>query len=99
GFHARGEGQRDANRMNFTLSAGPLRASGEGNVNFLARTTELTFSADAPEMSLRDDLTWKKLSARGYLRGNFDNPDVNADVDIRDLNAQDIRASDIAGHV
>ena len=92
--HVTGSGPRDANAVRLTLVAGPLRVSGDGTINLIARTAEVNFSATAPEMELRPDLAWQSLSAQGQVRGSFDAPDISASLDIRTLRAQDI---DIAG--
>ena len=98
-LHATGSGPRDANVMQFTLAAGPLRATGQGIVNLTARTANVDFSAQAPQMDLRPDLAWTSLTAEGHLRGAFDNPDVNAELDIRNLRAQDIYFDTLTANV
>src|SRR6185503_11252659 len=49
-LHATGSGPREANMVRLTLAAGPMRASGEGLINVVARTAEIDFMAQAPQM-------------------------------------------------
>jgi translocation and assembly module TamB len=94
-----GSGPREANAIELTFAAGPLRASGRGLIDLIARTAQLDFSAQAPEMALRPDLAWQSLSADGQLRGSFDAPDVNATLDVRDLRAQDVNVERVTANL
>jgi translocation and assembly module TamB len=84
-LHAMGSGPREANAVRATLSAGPMRASAGGVIDLIARTGEIDFMAEAPEMALGPDLAWQSLSIEGQLRGALDTPAVNADLDARNL--------------
>ena len=88
--HVMGSGPRDANIVRLSLSAGSMRAMGEGTINLVARTADMNVSVTAPEMTLRPDLAWQSLSAQGAVRGSFDAPDVDASLDIRNLRARDV---------
>jgi translocation and assembly module TamB len=97
--HLTGSGPRDANAIELTLTAGPLRASGRGIVNLIARTVQLDFSATAPDMALRPDLAWQSLAAEGQLRGSFDTPDVNAMLDVRNLRVRNVSVDGVTSNV
>ena len=97
--HVTGNGPRNANAVALTLSAGPLRAEGRGVIDLVGRTAQLDFSAEAPEMALRPDLVWRSLSAQGQLRGSFDAPDVNANLDFRNLRVRDASADSVTATV
>jgi len=97
--HASGSGPREANAVRLTLTAGPLRASGEGLINVVARTAEIDFMAQAPEMDLRPDLGWQSLTAEGHLQGALDAPTVNADLDVRAFRVQDFRIEGVTANV
>ena len=97
--HATGSGPREANAIELTLAAGPMRASGRGTINLIARTADMAFSAEAPEMTLRPDLAWQSLTAEGQLRGSFDAPDVTAELDVRTLRVQGVSAEGVTANV
>ena len=97
--HVTGSGPRDANAVQMTLTAGPMRAMGEGTINLVARTAELSVSATAPDMMLRPDLAWQSLTAQGQVRGSFDAPDVTASLEVRNLRAQDINVDTVTANV
>ena len=97
--HLTGNGPRSANAITLTLSAGPLRAEGQGLIDLIGRTAQVDFSAEAPEMALRPDLVWESLSAQGQLRGSFDAPDVNANLEVRNLRMQDISTGGVTATV
>src|SRR6185503_16688391 len=97
--HATGSGPREANAVRLTVTAGPMRASGEGLINVVARTAEIDFMAQAPEMDLRPDLGWQSLSAEGHLQGALDAPTVNADLDVRAFRAQEFRIEGVTANV
>jgi translocation and assembly module TamB len=98
-LHAMGSGPREANAVRVTLSAGPMRASAGGVIDLIARTGEIDFMAEAPEMALRPDLAWQSLSAEGHLRGALDGPAVDADLDLRNLRAQAVAVAAATANV
>ena len=77
-LQARATGGRGANRMTFQLSAGALRASGDGIVSLADRTADVAFSANAPAMQPSADIAWASLALRGHIRGSFDAPQIAA---------------------
>ena len=97
--HVTGSGPRNANAIALTLVAGPLRASGQGLIDLIARTAQLDFSAEAPEMALRPDLAWQSLAAEGQLRGSFDTPDVNANLNVQNLRIQTVSVDGVTASV
>ena len=97
--HVTGSGPRDANAIAVMLAAGPLRATGQGLIDLIARTAQLDFSVEAPEMALRPDLAWQSLAAQGQLRGSFDTPDVSANLDVQNLRVQDVSVEAVTANV
>lgn len=97
--HATGSGPREANAVRVTLTAGSMRASGNGVINMIARTGEIDFTAEAPEMALRPDLAWQSLSAEGQLQGAFDAPTVDANLRVRNLRAQGVAAEGVTASI
>lgn len=77
-LQARAGGTGAANTMSFTLSAGPLKANGQGTLQLASERADIAFNATAPQMKLRDDLSWQSLSATGRFHGRFIQPEIEA---------------------
>ena len=77
-LQARAGGTGAANTLSFTLTAGPLNASGQGTLQLAAERADMTFSAAAPQMALRPGLSWQALSATGRFYGSFTRPEIEA---------------------
>lgn len=87
-LEARAAGDRGANTIGFQLSAGTLRASGNGTISLADRNADIDFSANAPAMQPSADLGWSSMGLQGHVRGAFDAPQIAAK-----LRAQNVMAS------
>jgi autotransporter translocation and assembly factor TamB len=87
-----------ANAIMFRLHAGAMSATGEGTVDISGQGADVDFMARAPSMALRPGISWQSLSAEGHLHGPFARPDVTADVDIRNFEAQGNKVDALAGN-
>jgi translocation and assembly module TamB len=96
---ARAAAAPDANRISVTLDAGQLHATGEGALDLPARRADIGFSAKAPAMTLRPDLSWESLAADGQLRGAFAEIAIDARLDVERLRAGDGTAERLTADV
>ena len=67
-------GPREAERVDLALSAGELAAKVNGSIDLRLGSTDLAYSIDAPAVSPRSDLKWRRLSLQGQWRGPFKDP-------------------------
>lgn len=95
-LQARAGGTGAANTLSFTLTAGPLKANGQGTLQLAAERADIQFSATAPQMKLRDDLGWQSLSATGRFRGRFDQPEIEAYLIVGDGTFDTLKADQVA---
>ena len=77
-LQARADGNSAANTVSFTLTAGPLKADGQGRLQLASGRADIAFNATAPQMTLRDDLSWQALSATGRFHGSFIQPQIES---------------------
>ncbi|HEX2761206.1 MAG TPA: translocation/assembly module TamB domain-containing protein, partial [Rhizomicrobium sp.] len=85
-----------ANTLSFTLTAGLLNASGQGTLQLATERADIAFSAIAPQMKLRDDLSWQSLSATGRFHGSFTQPEIEAYLIVSDGTFDTLKADQIA---
>ncbi|HEY3851219.1 MAG TPA: hypothetical protein VGL87_09630, partial [Steroidobacteraceae bacterium] len=67
-------GPREAEQIDFKLTAGELSAAVGGRVDLRRGSMDLDYSVDAPAVSPRPDLKWQRLSLRGRWRGTLKDP-------------------------
>lgn len=84
---ATASGGRAANAMRFALTAGPLKASGQGTISLADRKADIAFDAQAPALQVSPDLGWTALAAKGQVHGGFDAPQVDAHLRVTGLAA------------
>jgi translocation and assembly module TamB len=68
------EGPHDAERVDLKLTAGPLAAAVDGQVDLTRWSMDLNYSIEAPALSPRPDLKWQRLSLAGKWHGTLENP-------------------------
>jgi translocation and assembly module TamB len=83
--HLRVDGPRDAVSAQLTAQAGALQASAGGTVNLSTRAAVLQLTLDAPAMSPRPDLSWRRLSLHGSWRGSLAVPMTTAQLQLAGL--------------
>lgn len=88
-----------ANRFSFIAHAGLLKITGNGVAQIPARTVDVDFSATAPAMNLRPDLSWQSLSSEGHAHGPIDALVLKGDFQSAGLHAGPISAAMITGAV
>ena len=64
-------GGRGNNRVAFTMDAGALHAMGSGTIDVSGQRVDVDFSANAPQMEVRPDLSWQSLAADGHAHGTL----------------------------
>lgn len=94
-LRAYASGDRAANALTVTLSAGALRASGKGLLALADRRADITIAVNAPAMQLRPALGWQALSAQARFSGGFDAPDIQADFRLADFKADGLAMTDV----
>lgn len=67
-------GPRNAERIDFTLHAGELSASAQGNLDLKKFSADLTYSLESPPVSPRADLRWQHVSLKGRWQGTLSDP-------------------------
>lgn len=95
-LQGRAGGTSAANTLSFTLSAGPLNANGQGTLQLATERADIAFSATAPQMKLRDDLSWQSLSATGRFHGSFIQPEIEAYLIVGNGTFDTLKADQIA---
>jgi translocation and assembly module TamB len=89
------DGPREREATRFSLSAGALRAEGQGVLNFVERAIDVDVTASAPAMAPRADLKWKSGSLQAHVHGPFDGPDANGKLRIDELVVGDGRVRSV----
>jgi translocation and assembly module TamB len=79
------KGPRNAERIEIALSAGQLRARSEGSVDLPGKSADLEYSLEAPAMSPRADIAWRRLALQGRWRGSFSAPAADGRLDVDGL--------------
>jgi len=67
-------GLRAAERLDLTLDVGSLRARAQGSVNLIQSSADLSYTLEAPEMTLRPGLAWQRVSLQGHWHGTVTTP-------------------------
>ena len=93
----RAAGSPAANKFSFAVNAGAFTARGNGLAQIAARTIDADFSAAAPAMQLRPDLSWQALSAEGHAHGPIDALSLDGRFRIAELHAGKVSATMLAG--
>jgi translocation and assembly module TamB len=60
------------------LTAGPLQARLNGQVDATGEAADLQVSAEAPAMAPRPDLSWRDITLNGHVHGPFTKPNASA---------------------
>lgn len=71
---ARLNGPRNAEMVDLSVDAGPLRGRAQGRVDLVNSAADLDYSLQAPEMTPMPELTWKSVDLRGRFHGPFKAP-------------------------
>jgi translocation and assembly module TamB len=98
-LHLAIDGPRNAEAARLEVTAGPLRASGQGLVDLVGRTIDVDLSASAPAMAPRPDLAWKSASLKAHVHGPFTGPDATGQLRIDELKAGDASARSVRADV
>jgi translocation and assembly module TamB len=99
GLSAKASGPRDANRIAVMVDAGKLHATGAGTIDLLSKRADVNFTAQAPEMALRPDLSWDSLAIEGRASGALSELFIAADAKARNLKAANNAVTDLAAHL
>lgn len=81
------EGPRNAEAMRLALAAGPLRATGQGKLDWVGQSLDVDLTLDAPAMAPREDVSWQSVSVQAHVHGPFTAPDATGQVRIAALKA------------
>ena len=81
------DGPRDAVNAQLTAQGGALQASAGGTLNLNTRAAVLQVTLDAPAMSPRPDLSWRRLSLHGSWNGTLAAPVTSAQLQLTGLAA------------
>lgn len=94
---ARVEVDGPLNRLaaNFTLAAGPLRATASGVIDVTTERADLTVSATAPAMTPRPDVSWRSVDLAGQVHGSFVAPSATGTLTIDHLSAAGARIDSV----
>jgi translocation and assembly module TamB len=84
-LHLTLNGARDAVAVQLALRAGALQGSAGGSLNLNSRAATLQVALDAPAMSPRPDLTWRRLSLHGNWSGTLAAPVTSAQLQMDGL--------------
>ena len=99
--HLRLDGPRNAVEAQLSARGGALQASAGGTVNLNTRAAVMQVTLDAPAMSPRPDLSWRRLSLHGSWSGTLAAPTTSARLELAGVAAGavqlDALKADIAG--
>jgi translocation and assembly module TamB len=88
-------GDRRANTVTVTLSAGALQAEGQGLLALSDRRADLAFAVKAPAMQLKPGLGWESLAAQVRFNGGFDAPDIDGRFNLAGFVAEGLSVADV----
>ena len=80
-------GPRNAEDLQLSVDAGPLRARANGRIDLQNKAADLSYSLTAPEMSPSPGLSWQKIQLSGRLQGPFTRPGADGHLLIESLQA------------
>jgi translocation and assembly module TamB len=83
--HLQLDGPREAVNAQLTAQAGALQASASGSVNLVGQSALLQLTLEAPAMSPRADLSWRRLSLHGGWSGSLTAPATTAQLQLAGL--------------
>jgi translocation and assembly module TamB len=75
-------GPRNAERIDMTLRAGELRARAKGTVDIAKNAAELDYSLEAPAMSPRPGIAWRRLVLDGRWHGDLSAPAADGRLEV-----------------
>jgi translocation and assembly module TamB len=79
------DGPRDAVDTQLTAHGGALQASATGSVNLDTGAAAIQLTLDAPAMTPRADLSWRRLSLHGHWSGTLAAPTTSAQLELGGL--------------
>jgi translocation and assembly module TamB len=80
-------GPRNAEDLQLSVDAGPLRARANGRIDLQNSTADLSYSITAPEMSPSPGLSWERVDLQGRVQGPFKTPTADGHLLIEALKA------------
>ncbi len=84
---ARVNGPRDAESIQLSVDAGPLRGRAQGMVNLVKGSADLDYSLQAPRMTPFEGLSWQSVDLKGRFRGPFTTPTADGNLLVKSLQA------------
>ncbi len=93
------DGPWSAAAVKLTVSAGPLRLDGHGQIDIPSQTANLDLAASAPAMTLRPDLGWQAVTLDAHMQGKFTKPDLRAHLRLDDLVASGAGLHRLTAHI
>ncbi|MBS0421851.1 MAG: translocation/assembly module TamB domain-containing protein [Proteobacteria bacterium] len=84
---ARLNGPRNAEDIELTLDAGPLRGRAQGTINLVQGSADLDYSLAAPAMTPYPGLTWQSIDLKGRFHGPFTTPNADGHLLVKQLQA------------
>ncbi|MDE2183048.1 MAG: translocation/assembly module TamB domain-containing protein [Alphaproteobacteria bacterium] len=91
--------RRGSDFVDVRLQAGDMRGSGTGTVDLAGKTLQVDFTANAPAMRPRADLSWASMTAEGHIHGTFRTPEIRASLRFTDLAAFGYAIRDLNGQL
>jgi translocation and assembly module TamB len=85
--HASLSGPRSAERFELDARAGELRGAAHGTLDLLRPAADLDYQLDAPAMSPRPGLAWRRVSLDGRWHGPLARPTADGHLSIEQLEA------------
>ncbi|HEX4637841.1 MAG TPA: translocation/assembly module TamB domain-containing protein [Rhizomicrobium sp.] len=93
---AQAHGDSKTNNLSLHLSAGPLKADGQGTLRLAMREADLDFALSAPAMTPRPDISWQSLSGTAHFHGRFDTPALEAHLSLQGGTMGDLKANRVS---
>jgi translocation and assembly module TamB len=78
-------GSRNAEVVQLSADAGPLRARAQGTVDLVQRAADLDYSLNAPAMTPYVGLSWDTIELKGRFHGPFTTPNAQGHLLIKAL--------------
>jgi translocation and assembly module TamB len=82
---ARITGPRANEHIELTLDVGPLRGRLQGAANLAARSADVDYSLEAPQMTPRPGLAWQRVTLKGRWHGTITAPSADGRLRIEQL--------------